>query len=218
MYKGFSANIRALREDYDLTQQQLADNVKMSAPMISHWENKGAKPSSKKTIKALCELFNVNEQDLFGYSDGYYAKTRGVVEHLTPQSSDTYLPIAGVAPTGEPNIAIEQTGETLWCPPEFCREGNFFVRVHGDSMDKVLPDGSYALIDTSGEVMSGNIALVKVNGDEATIKRVKLMDGAVFLEPESSNPEHRRRVIDETNPDSPEVRLIGRVVYTQTRL
>ena len=86
MYKGFSANIRALREDYDLTQQQLADNVKMSAPMISHWENKGAKPSSKKTIKALCELFNVNEQDLFGYSDGYYAKTRGVVEHLTPQS------------------------------------------------------------------------------------------------------------------------------------
>ena len=92
------------------------------------------------------------------------------------------------------------------------------MRVHGDSMDKVLPDGSYALIDTSGEVVSGNIALVKVNGDEATIKRVKLMDGAVFLEPESSNPEHRRRVIDETNPDSPEVRLIGRVVYTQTRL
>lgn len=92
------------------------------------------------------------------------------------------------------------------------------MRVHGDSMDKVLPDGSYALIDVHNEVSSGNVALVKVNGDEATIKRVKLMDGAVFLEPESSNPEHRRRVIDETNPDSPEVRLIGRVVYTQTRL
>ena len=217
-FNAFGRNIRAMREDKNMTQQGLAEYLDMSTTMISLWETKGSQPKSKKTIKALCDLFNVNEQDLFGYSDGYYAKTRGVIEHITPQSSDTYLPVAGVAPAGEPNIAIEQTGETLWCPPEFCREGNFFVRVHGDSMNKVLPDGSYALIDTSGEVMSGNIALVKVNGDEATIKRVKLMDGAVFLEPESSNPEHRRRVIDETNPDSPEVRLIGRVMYTQTRL
>ncbi len=45
-------------------------------------------------------------------------------------------------------------------------------------MNKVLSDGSLVLIDMHIEVQSGNIALVKVNGDEATIKRVKLTDGA----------------------------------------
>lgn len=80
-------------------------------------------------------------------------------------------------------------------------------------MDRVLPNNSYALIDTTREVMSGDIALVKVNGDEATIKRVRIVDGVIFLEPESTNPVHRRRVIDETDPDAPAVRLLGRVVF-----
>lgn len=209
-------NIRAIREDRGLTQLQFGKSVGVTLTTVSGWETREVPPRAS-ALKTISETYGVSVDDIIS-NNGYYAKTRGVVEHITPQSSDTYLPVAGVAPAGEPNIAIEQTGETLWCPPEFCREGNFFVRVHGDSMDKVLPDGSYALIDVHNEVSSGNVALVKVNGDEATIKRVKLMDGAVFLEPESSNPEHRRRVIDETNPDSPEVRLIGRVVYTQTRL
>ena len=218
MSLGFSANIKAIREDNQLTQAELAEKLNMSAPMMSHWENKGAKPSSKKTISALCDLFDVTEQDLFGYSDGYYSRTRGIQKRIAPKPADTFLPIAGIAPAGDPQQAIEQTSETVWCPPEFCKEGNFFVVVHGDSMNKVLPDGSLALIDTHSEVQSGNIALVKVNGDEATIKRVKLTDGAIFLEPESTNAEHRRRIIDETSPDSPEVRLLGRVVYAQTRI
>lgn len=88
------ATIRAMREDKNMTQQGLAEYLDMSTTMISLWETKGSQPKSKKTIKALCELFNVNEQDLFGFGDGYYAKTRGVVEHITPQSSDTYLPVA----------------------------------------------------------------------------------------------------------------------------
>lgn len=99
-------------------------------------------------------------------------------ERIVPKSADTFLPIAGIAPAGDPQQAIEQTNETAWCPPEFCKEGNFFVVVHGDSMNKDLSDGSLVLIDMHIEVQSGNIALVKVNGDEATIKRVKLTDGA----------------------------------------
>ena len=44
-------------------------------------------------------------------------------------------------------------------------------------MNNVLTDGSYALIDTHVDAQSGDIALVKVNGDDATVKRIKKMDG-----------------------------------------
>jgi hypothetical protein len=37
------------------------------------------------------------------------------------------------------------------------------------------------------------------------------------LEPDSSNPNHRRRMIDSSDPDSPEVRILGKVVYAVTR-
>ena len=87
--------------------------------------------------------------------------------------------------------------------------------VRGDSMNLVLPEGCYAYIAPSDElaVNSGDIAAVKVNGDEATVKRVRIYDDLVILEPESTNQDHKRRIIDKTDPDAPEVRILGRVVW-----
>ena len=62
-----------------------------------------------------------------------------------------------------------------------------------------------------------NVTQLRVNGDDATVKRVKFMDGIAVLEPDSSNPDHRRRMIDSSNPESPEVRILGKVVYAVTR-
>ena len=104
------------------------------------------------------------------------------------------------------------------CPEEYCKEGNFFIKITGDSMNNVLTDGSYALIDTHVDAQSGDVALVKVNGDDATVKRIKKMDGFIVLEPDSTNPSHKRRIIDATDQSSPEVRILGKVVYAVNRL
>lgn len=72
----FGRNFRAIREDSKLKQYQIAERLGMTSPAISMWENKGTKPRDKKTVEAICDLFGVSETDLFGYSDGYYARTR----------------------------------------------------------------------------------------------------------------------------------------------
>lgn len=96
-------------------------------------------------------------------------------EKIKPVAASGSLPIIGAAHAGEP------------CPEEYCKEGNFFIKITGDSMNNVLTDGSYALIDTHVDAQSGDIALVKVNGDDATVKRIKKMDGFIVLEPDSAN-------------------------------
>lgn len=168
----FGRNVKALREDNDITQAELASAIGVSTGLISIWETRGSKTHNKKTIAAHA---------------------------------------------GDPCPAYEVDGGTLDCPEEYCREGNFFIRINGDSMDRQLVDGTYALIDVHAQVNSGDIALVKVNGDDATVKRVKFMDGIAVLEPDSSNPSHRRRMIDSSDPESPEVRILGKVVYAVTR-
>lgn len=167
-------------------------------------------------LDLIADEYEVDVEDLIS-ENGYYAKTRGIKKPQEPKSAATTLPIAGVTHAGDQSPAYEVTGDIQWCPPEYAKEGNFYIRVSGDSMNNVLMDGQCALIDTHHEVKSGDIALVKVNGDDATIKRVKLLDGVIFLEPDSTNPAHKRRIIDETDPDSPEVRLIGKVVYAITK-
>lgn len=211
----FARNIKALREDSGLTQVELGKKLETESMTISRWERSEIVRPHPKTVEQLCEYFGVSSGDLLS-ENGYYAKTRGV-STIAPRPATGSLPIVGAAHAGDPCPAYELDGGTLDCPEEYCREGNFFIRINGDSMDRQLVDGTYALIDVHAQVNSGDIALVKVNGDDATVKRVKFMDGIAVLEPDSSNPDHRRRMIDSSNPESPEVRILGKVVYAVTR-
>lgn len=207
-------NIKALREDNDLTQSEFAGLIGSTTTTVSGWETR-AVPTSRRFLERISEQFKVPVEDLLS-ENGYYAKTRGSVT-IKPTPATGSLPIIGAAHAGDPCPAYEVDGGMLDCPEEYCREGNFFIRINGDSMDRQLVDGTYALIDVHAEVKSGDIALVKVNGDDATVKRVKFMDGIAVLEPDSSNPDHRRRMIDSSDPESPEVRILGKVVYAVTR-
>lgn len=211
----FARNIKALREDSGLTQVELGKKLETESMTISRWERSEIVRPHPKTVEQLCEYFGVSSGDLLS-ENGYYAKTRGM-STIAPRPATGSLPIVGAAHAGDPSPAYELDGATLDCPEEYCREGNFFIRINGDSMDRQLVDGTYALIDVHAQVNSGDIALVKVNGDDATVKRVKFMDGIAVLEPDSSNPSHRRRMIDSSDPDSPEVRILGKVVYAVTR-
>lgn len=211
----FARNIKALREDSGLTQVELGKKLETESMTISRWERSEIVRPHPKTVEQLCEYFGVTSGDLLS-ENGYYAKTRGV-STIAPRPATGSLPIVGAAHAGDPSPAYEVDGGTLDCPEEYCREGNFFIRINGDSMDRQLVDGTYALIDVHAQVNSGDIALVKVNGDDATVKRVKFMDGIAVLEPDSSNPDHRRRMIDSSDPESPEVRILGKVVYAVTR-
>lgn len=211
----FARNIKALREDSGLTQVELGKKLETESMTISRWERSEIVRPHPKTVEQLCEYFGVSSGDLLS-ENGYYAKTRGM-STIAPRPATGSLPIVGAAHAGDPSPAYEVDGGTLDCPEEYCREGNFFIRINGDSMDRQLVDGTYALIDVHAQVNSGDIALVKVNGDDATVKRVKFMDGIAVLEPDSSNPDHRRRMIDSSDPESPEVRILGKVVYAVTR-
>lgn len=211
----FARNIKALREDSGLTQVELGKKLETESMTISRWERSEIVRPHPKTVEQLCEYFGVTSGDLLS-ENGYYAKTRGM-STIALRPATGSLPIIGAAHAGDPSPAYEVDGGTLDCPEEYCREGNFFIRINGDSMDRQLVDGTYALIDVHAQVNSGDIALVKVNGDDATVKRVKFMDGIAVLEPDSSNPSHRRRMIDSSDPDSPEVRILGKVVYAVTR-
>lgn len=211
----FARNIKALREDSGITQAELQKQLQLGAMTVSTWERSGVTRPHPETVEQLCEYFGVSSGDLLS-ENGYYAKTRGV-STVAPRPATGSLPIVGAAHAGDPSPAYELDGAKLDCPEEYCREGNFFIRINGDSMDRQLVDGTYALIDVHAQVNSGDIALVKVNGDDATVKRVKFMDGIAVLEPDSSNPDHRRRMIDSSDPESPEVRILGKVVYAVTR-
>ena len=63
----------------------------------------------------------------------------------------------------------------------------FFLRVNGQSMNKVIKDGAYALIRKTDFVENGEIAVVLVNGFDATLKKFTKQGDVIVLEPMSDD-------------------------------
>ena len=63
MNNNFAENIKKIRKDNNLSQEQLAEELGVSRQAISKWESSQAYPEMDKII-ALCERFNLNIDDL----------------------------------------------------------------------------------------------------------------------------------------------------------
>lgn len=62
----------------------------------------------------------------------------------------------------------------------------FWLRAKGDSMINAgIHDGDLLLIRQQNDIDNGDIAVVAVNGDDATLKRVKKQKNAIILQPEN---------------------------------
>lgn len=130
-------------------------------------------------------------------------------KNLTKVETIYKLPILGSIPAGEPimNFSnIEDYVEYANNTP-FNECDLFFLRVKGDSMiNSRIQEGDLVLVKTQPEVENGEIAVVNVNGDEATLKKVrKLENGQTLLIP--SNEKYEPILIDNEN-----ARIIGKVI------
>ena len=89
-------------------------------------------------------------------------------------------PVYGQISAGQPNWAEECIEGRLPLDPDLMGivnpEEHFFLRVNGESMNKVVRNGAFALIHKQDVVEDGEIAVVLVNGYDATLAIRKMKD------------------------------------------
>jgi repressor LexA len=196
----------------DITQMRLAEIAGVEPATVSGWMNEKSDPR-RYYLEKIADYFNVSVDDLRSEGHGLAAKQRG--SYITPVPVDSYAPVIGYVPAGDPYEATEIEGELHWVDPDVRSKHPkaFFLIISGDSMDKVFDDGRYVLIDPDGDPHDKDIVAVIVNGDEATIKRIFFAGDVIVLHPDSTNGKHKARTIDVSNPDAPPVRILGVAVW-----
>lgn len=125
------------------------------------------------------------------------------------------VPLYGSIAAGEPieMLAVDEA-HGIPCEVAAMHPGAFLLKVKGESMNRILPNGCYALVDPCDEVEApGAPYAVCVNGFDATIKRVRPLANGFELVPDSTDPTFRAKVYDYGDPGSETVTLIGRVVW-----
>ncbi|HYD45595.1 MAG TPA: LexA family transcriptional regulator, partial [Phenylobacterium sp.] len=84
---------------------------------------------------------------------------------------------------------------------------HFVLEVQGDSMIQAgILDGDYVVIKRTDDATSGEIVVALVQGEEATLKRLRRKGASIALE--AANPAYETRIF---GPDQVEVqgRLVG---------
>lgn len=202
----FSTNLRRMRTIKGLTQDELARglNVRYSGSyskgMISKWEH-GIVDPSMTTLKNIARFFDITLDELLGIN----------IVDQEAKKNDNYIVILGCISAGKP-IYAEQNILGYTPAPTFARykgDNLFYLRVRGDSMNLEFPDGSDVLVDREAYVESGNIAVVMVNGYDATVKKVRFDEGKIILIPMSTNQEHYAQAYD---IEKDHVEIIGKVI------
>lgn len=92
----------------------------------------------------------------------------------------------------------------------------FALRVHGDSMDALgIRDGYTIIVRRQDEVENGQVSVIMVGEEDATVKRFYANGSTVTLMPQSTNPEHQPQIYDTAKT---RIKVIGRVVEVKFTL
>lgn len=191
--KEFARILKNLREDRGLSLEKLAEIVGVNKSTLSRYENNQREPDLD-TAKKIADYFSVTLDYISGREDA--------IKPLRTVS----LPLLGSIAAGLPTCSPENIIGYMEIPEQDVRGGEyFFLKVKGDSMEgSRIFDGDVVLVRKQETVESGEIAVVRTNNEDATVKRVKHINGQVILLP--SNPRYEPIIVK-----SEDARIIGKV-------
>lgn len=192
-------NIKRMRTQRGWTQEQLAEMVGVTRATVTQWETGWSQPRMGAVTK-LAGAFGVS-----------------VAEVVSAKSSGTFVPVPlhGRVAAGTP-IEMLPVDEMREAPARFVEDDPdaFLVRVSGNSMNRRVQDTDFALVSPKyTEPNDRDMFLVTVNGDDATIKLVRVLENGVELLPDSYDPTFRPRVLDFGDDATPPFRVLGKVVW-----
>ena len=200
----FSRNLQRYMDLFGFNQKDIAEKIKTNKSVVSSWINCTRYPRMN-TIERLASLFGIEKSDLTDDKD----------TSAPPRVKGVRIPILGRVVAGIPLEAIEDIEGYEEITPAMAAKGEYFaLRVKGNSMTPSLQEGDTVIVRKQDYIESGQTAIVLVNGDEATVKRVKYQEDGIFLigdNPAVYPPHFYAKEEIESLP----VRIIGKVVESR---
>jgi len=114
------------------------------------------------------------------------------------EASATELPVMGKIAAGTPIEAISEVATHVTVPHQMIGTGrnHYALEVKGDSMiDAGINNGDIVVIEEGATADNGDIVVALVEGQEATLKRLRRKGGMIALE--AANPAYETRVFRE---------------------
>lgn len=209
----FSDMLVYLRKRANMSQQELALATGIKRSAISMYET-GKREPDFETLEIFADYFNVS-MDVITGREG--TEPKSVPPGMIPIDAEHFrrIPILGYISAGLPLYAEEHIEGYTYTDLNGGAE-YFGLRVKGDSMNALgINDGYQIIVRRQEEVENGEVAVVLVGDEDATVKRFYRTDTTVTLMPQSTNPIHQPQIYDLSKTD---IKVIGKVIKVEFTL
>ena len=198
----FSDILKTLRKQDNLTQRELAQKLGISLSAISMYECGNREPDFE-TLEAIADYFNVNMNFLLGKED-------------SPTPRSVKIPVLGKVAAGIPITAVENVLDYEEIPSSLAATGDFVaLQIKGQSMEPRIYEGDIVIVRVQPTAETGDLAVVIVNGDEATVKKIKFLPEGILLQP--FNPAYQPFFYSKHDIEYKPVRIFGKVVELRAK-
>ncbi|WP_407382836.1 LexA family protein [Ruminococcus sp.] len=179
---------------------------------ISHYKKGLYEPKQRRT-QAIAKYLNVSIAWLMGADTPFKPYE---FDTFSPNKVIHRVPVLGRVAAGYPIEAVENIIDYEEISEAMARSGEYFaLQVKGDSMLPRFTDGDIVIVRKQEDVDSGDIAIMLVNGDEATIKKVQKFEDGINLIP--SNPAYDVMTFTKKEILSLPVVCLGKVVELRAK-
>lgn len=202
--------IKKRREQLGMSYSDLSQKTGFSTSVLYRYENGDTKKIPIDRIKIIAKALNLDPYSLYDFDQATDELGKSV------NSKIMKIPVLGTVRAGIPIEAVENIIDYEEISEDMARQGEFFaLQIKGDSMEPKISEGDVVIVRKQSDVDSGNIAIVLVNGEEATIKKIQKFDGGINLIP--SNPSYDVRTYTNDQIESLPVQILGKVVELRAK-
>ena len=192
----FSKNLKYYMTINNKTRNDICNDLGFKYTTFADWYNGNIYPRIDK-IEMLANYFRIEKSDLIEMKSN-------------SEVPINKIPILGTVKAGYDWLAEENIIDYITIKENIPNLKEYYaLKVTGDSMLPLLSEGDLVIVHDQDDVESGQTAIVLINGDEATVKKViKTNDG---IELHAMNPYYPVKKFTFEDMKNIPVKIIGRV-------
>lgn len=195
--------IKEVRKRKKITAKQLADHIKVAESTMSLYES-GKREPDFNTVLKISNYLGVSVDYLLG-NDSTIQANRGIK-----------IPVYGNVAAGIPIEAITDIEDYEEITEELAASGEYIaLKIKGDSMEPKMSDGDVVIVRIQPHVENGEIAIVMINGNDATCKKVKKTTEGIMLI--STNPAYEPMFYSNKQIENLPIRILGKVIELRAK-
>lgn len=199
--------MKARRKELCLSAETIAERIHVSPTTIYRYEKGDIEKVPSDVLIEIAAALHTTPAYLMGWEED---------ENTASSPRAVKIPVLGKVAAGLPITTVENVLDYEEIPSSLAATGDFVaLQIKGQSMEPRIYEGDVVIVKVQPTAETGDLAVVIVNGDEATVKKMKILPEGILLQP--FNPTYQPMFYSCSDIESKPVRIFGKVVELRAK-